>query len=107
MARAASITERKHTPGPWIVVAGPDPVNKTIIAVNAAGQPAIATTRSESFADGCKPDEENAYLIAAAPALLAALSALLTSYSDIYGHHTKAELDAARAAIASATQAAA
>lgn len=58
------------TPGPWMACSAANPKRKIIVATNAAGNPTIAETRSESFAPGCEPDAANAALIAEAPELL-------------------------------------
>ena len=75
----------KHTPGPWIVVAAADPQHKAIVAKNAAGFPVIAETRSESFAEGCKPDEANARLISLAPEMFDFIGGLVAYPTAIHG----------------------
>ena len=60
-----------HTPGPWI---------KAKYKVRTAGGDLIAHTRPTG--EGSSDDEANARLIAAAPALLAALGGLLAVMSE-------------------------
>ena len=85
----------KHTPGPWEVVAlngfGP-------FAIRMATPP--GTKQPTHYGVGQIGTIENARLIAAAPELLAALSALLPEVSDFMAECP--EVAAARAAIAKA-----
>lgn len=74
----------KHTPTPWIAVAGANPKHKSIMAVNAAGHPTLAKIESHGFAEGCEPDHANAEFIIRAcnshDRLVSALAKLLDHY---------------------------
>ena len=78
----------QHTPGPWTVdnqyIHGPDGIRFLAVAGDGAGQ-------------------ANAWLIASAPDLLAALYSIATDPSAIYSGANAHIGDIARAAIAKAT----
>jgi hypothetical protein len=71
----------QFTPGPWIVCAGPDPKNKTIVAGSTQNGALICRTSSEGWADGDQPDFANANLIASSPDMYKAISNFL-NYGD-------------------------
>ncbi len=93
----------EHTPGPWTMMEQVERKPGEVrmwwevhaFAPNGIGSKHIAHI----------PDEENARLIAAAPALLAALESLVLSAGDVgYRMDLPSALSAARAAIAKARQ---
>lgn len=69
------------TPGPWIVRC-----NDIVYSIGDNGGRFIAdcerTDKSKRPAPPCEEDQANAYLIAAAPELLAALEALISMTAD-------------------------
>lgn len=106
--------ENKHTPGPWRIVEGfmgqieiesdnerdnADPTQVFVLARDIGGR-----IHGEQF-DDYNEREANVSLIAAAPDLLEALQGMMKCFDDGVAQEWNApELDAARAAIAKATQ---
>lgn len=59
-------TDSKHTPGPWIICAGANPKNKTIIAGSTESHAVICSTSGDGWseADHLSISTANAHLIA-------------------------------------------
>lgn len=90
-----------HTPGPWAVTKDkPRKVTANGVLICTAVLRNSATTKQNAAGKGQEEAKANARLIAAAPALLEALVALVDSFEK---HRPKELWDAARAAIAAAT----
>jgi hypothetical protein len=101
-------TKAKHTPGPWRLDAYRDsgrPNPGTIVADNPHGEGAEEVASINWIAGGFHAEQvANARLIAAAPELLEALTALMEFWDSGSPVHPGAEVvSEARAAIAKAT----
>ena len=109
----------KHTQGPWAISDGDEchgPAND-ILSIRIAHENggAIADVYSNCLVNTDAECRANAHLIAAAPALLEALQAVTSIYVQLvntgdagrWDPEMEHEIQAARAAIAKATQAAA
>jgi hypothetical protein len=91
------MTERKHTPGPWVVME--DETGEIAIVQDAGYEGGLIVTYAFPVGNAT---EANACLIAAAPELLAALRNMLAdTHAWQIGRDTR---DRARAAIAKATE---
>lgn len=74
--REKMATETKHTPGPWMAQAWSDADGSHLAAIrDASGNLVLGVGQSPQPPDSLAVSEANARLIAAAPALLAALEA--------------------------------
>jgi hypothetical protein len=100
----------KHTPGPWMAAARPSSVVGLPVVATANGRSIASVTffsLGPDFANHDRESAANARLIAAAPALLEALKAVLTYGRDVFFWDLEAEADEmladADAAIALAT----